>query len=79
MYAGVSPFINRLKAQIYFDDYTLGQIAGFLDGNTGIVYADGDSEETFTGYSKLTEIKYVDEETAVAFLDYVNVDKTGGD
>jgi hypothetical protein len=35
--------------------------------------------ETFSGYTKLTEIKYVDEETAVAFLDYVNVDKTGGD
>jgi hypothetical protein len=79
MYAGVSPFINRLKAQIYFDDYTLGQIAGFLDGNDGITYTDGDFVETFSGYTKLTEIKYVDEETAVAFLDYVNVDKTGGD
>ena len=70
MYAGTSPFLDRLKTQIYYGNMGLVQIAGILDGNTGIEYTDSKTgeTETFTGYSRLTEIGYVDQETIVAFL-----------
>ena len=68
MYAGVSPFTDQFKTQIYYGSMSLGEIAGILNGNNGIVYIDGDQTETFEGYSKLTSISYVDNETIVAFL-----------
>lgn len=68
MYAGVSPFTDQFKTQIYYGSMSLGEIAGILDGNNDIIYTDGDQAETFEGYSKLTSISYVDNETIVAFL-----------
>ena len=70
MYAGTSPFADRVKTQIYYGNLGLVQIAEILDGNTGIEYTDSETEETetFTGYSRLTEIGFVDQETIVAFL-----------
>ena len=68
MYAGVSPFTDQFKTQIYYSPMNLGQIAAMLDGNDGIEYTDGDQTEIFEGYSKLTSISYVDNETLVAFL-----------
>jgi hypothetical protein len=69
MYAGVSPFTDHFKAQIYFETMSIGKIASELDGNTGILYMDGDAEETFEGYSRLIKIEYVDNETVVAILE----------
>jgi hypothetical protein len=71
MYAGVSPFIDHFKTQIYFENLTIGQIASVLDGNAGILYENGDSQETFEGYSRLIKIEFVDNETVVAILERV--------
>lgn len=71
MYAGVSPYVDHFKTQVYFEGMGLGRIAAILDGNTGITYEDGETTQTFTGYSYLSEIKYVDGETLVAILDHV--------
>ena len=68
MYAGVSPYIDRFKAQIYYGDMNLAQIANILEGNQGIEYIDGEQKTMFEGYTKLTSISYVDNETAVATL-----------
>ena len=69
LYAGVSPFIDQLKMQVFYGDFSLGRLAGILDGNESIEYTDGENTETFEGYSRLTEIKYVDGETVVAFFE----------
>ena len=72
MYAGTSPFEDRLKMQIYFGEMGIGQLANILDGNNGIVYEYTEEEVRmeYTGYSKLTKIEFVDNETVVAFLEY---------
>lgn len=69
MYAGVSPFVDHFKTQIYYDSMGIGEIAGILDRNTGIIYDDDGNQQTFEGYSKLTKIERVDEETVVAILE----------
>lgn len=71
MYAGVSPFTDRFKTQIYFESLTIGQIASVLDGNAGILYENGDAKETFEGYSCLIKIEFVDNETVMAILERV--------
>lgn len=71
MYAGVSPFTDRFKTQIYFEAMSIGVIASELDGNTGILYTDGDTQKTFEGYSHLIKIEYVDSETVVAILERI--------
>ena len=68
--AGVSPFVDRFKSQIYFGEMGIGQLAGILDGNDGIIYDNhetGDHEE-YVGYSRLTKIEFIDDETVVVFL-----------
>ena len=69
MYAGVSPFTDQFKTQIFFGEMNIAQIAAILENNQGIEYFDGEQTETFEGYSKLTSISYVDNETIVAFLE----------
>ena len=68
MYAGTSPFSDKLKTQLYYGEMNLVQVAEILNGNTGIEYADDDQVETFEGFSRLESIGYVDGETIVAFL-----------
>lgn len=69
LYAGVSPFTDVFKAQIYHDGLGIIQIAGALDGNKWIAYTAEGETEIFRGYSKLTGIKYADAETVLVFLE----------
>lgn len=85
MYGGISPFSDRFKTQIYYGDRSIVQVAEILDGNNGFDYVEDDKTEHFDGFSKLIEIAYVDDETMVAFLQFVEKqieeyqEKTGGD
>lgn len=69
MYAGVSPFVDQFKTQIFFENFNIAQIANELDGNHGIIYEDGETTVEFIGYTRLIKIGYVDAETVVAVLE----------
>ena len=69
MYAGVGPFVDRFKTQIYFRNYSLSELAAILDGAEEIEHTTSEKTELFEGYSRLTEISFVDGETVLAYLD----------
>ena len=64
MYAGVNPVTNRFKTQVYYGNKRLSELADIFDGAEEIIYTDDDKTETFEHYSRLTEISFVDDETA---------------
>lgn len=70
LYAGISPFVNHFKTQIYSSGVDISYIAEVFDGNKGMEFDNGKNKKSFVGYSLLKEIRRVDAETVLVILDY---------
>ena len=73
LYAGVGPLHGKFKAQIYFGNRTLSEVAALLDGADVIEHITDEKTETFEHYSRLVDISFVDNETVLVFNERVGV------